>query len=254
MYEGLTRNLGEFSRFLEVASFSQGQSLNYSEIARELLLSRLVVSQYFDILEDLLIGVRIGPLTKRAQRKLVSHPKFFFFDTGVYRHIRPKGLADTPEESDGAGLETLFLQSVRAINDYYKLGYTIYFWRTHTGHEVEFVLYGPQGFHAFEIKRSSQVTNKGLKGLRSFKADYPEASLHFVHLGSHTTYHGDVTAYPFVEVLKKLPELLKLAQWLIRVAHEWESIRSLMDLALAVPIITLGLHIRPPIMNAIEAQ
>lgn len=104
----------------------------------------------------------------------------------MYRHIRPKGLADRPEELDGAGLETLFLQSVRAINDYYKLGYTIYFWRTHTGHEVDFVLYGPQGFHAFEIKRSSQVTSKGLKGLRAFKADYPEASLHFVHLGNHT--------------------------------------------------------------------
>lgn len=208
LQEGLTRNIGSFSRFLEIASFSQGQVLNVSEIALELALNRLKVASYFEILEDLLLAVRIPVFTHRAKRKTIAHQKFYFFDTGVYRHLRPMGPLETQEETDGASLETLFLQSLLAINDYYQLDYKIYFWRTHTGNEVDFIAYGPKGLHAFEIKRSSQVTSKTLKGLRLFKQDYPVAQLHYIFLGKHQEYHADINAIPFEEALKKLPEIL----------------------------------------------
>jgi predicted AAA+ superfamily ATPase len=208
LQEGLTRNVGSFNRFLEIASFSQGNTLNVSEIARELGLSRSVVSGYFDILDDLLIALRIMPFAQRAKRKLVAHQKFFFFDTGVFRALRPTGPLDSPEEIDGAGLETLFFQSLRAINDYYNLGYSIHFWRTHTGTEIDFVLYGPRGLHAFEIKRSNKLQNKMLKGLQEFGSDYPEAKKYLIYTGKHTEYHGDITALPFVDALMQLPQLL----------------------------------------------
>ena len=181
LQEGLTRNIGAFTRFLEVASFSQGEVINVSEIARELSLKRLMVANYFDILQDLLLSSRITPFTQRAKRKVIAHNKFYFFDVGVYKILRPTGPLDTQAEADGAGLETLFLQSLDAINSYYELGYKIHFWRTQAGDEVDFVIYGPRGFHAFEIKRSSQVSNKSLRGLKAFKEDYPEAKLHFYY-------------------------------------------------------------------------
>ncbi len=208
LQEGLTRNVGSFYRFLEIASFSQGNLLNFSEISRELAIDRLVVANYFDILDDLLLAIRLNPFTQRAKRKIVAHQKFYFFDTGVYRFLRPSGPLDTPEEADGSGLETLFLQSLRAINDYYELGYTIYFWRTSTGTEVDFILYGPKGLHAFEIKRSSKTQTKALKGLREFKEDYPEAQLHFIFLGKHKEYHDDINAIPFETALRDLPKIL----------------------------------------------
>lgn len=210
LQERLTRNIAAFSRFLETASFSQGNCLNFSEIARELSLNRLLVADYFDILEDLLLATRINVFTQRAKRKMVAHQKFYFFDTGVYRTLRPMGPLDTKEEADGAALETLFFQSARAINDYYNLGYTIYFWRTSAGAEVDFILYGPKGLHAFEIKRSTQVKSKELNGLKAFKEDYPEAKLHLVYLGKDTEYHGDIVARPFEKTLQELPELLDL--------------------------------------------
>lgn len=208
LQEGLTRNIGSFTRFLEVASFSQGNVLNFSEIARELSLNRLIVANYFDILDDLLLSIRLNPFTQRAKRKIIAHQKFYFFDAGVYRALRPMGPLDTTEESEGAGLETIFLQSLQAINDYLELGYTIYFWRTATGQEVDFVLYGPRGLHAFEIKRGSTITNKAFKGLKAFKEDYPEAILHLLYLGKHKEYHGDIEVLPFEEALKKLPTIL----------------------------------------------
>lgn len=212
LQEGLTRNIGAFNKFLEVASFSQGNTINFSEIARELSISRLVVANYFTILEDLLLATRINPFTQRAKRKMVAHQKFYFFDVGVYRALRPMGPLDSAAEADGAALETLFFQSVRAVNDYYELGYTIYFWRTSSGAEVDFVLYGPQGLHAFEIKRSATISSKHLKGLKEFKKDYPEAKTYLIYLGNIKEYHGDVEVVPFEEVLSELPNLLKKSQ------------------------------------------
>lgn len=206
--EGLTRNIGAFARFLEAASFSQGQVLNTAEIARELSINRLVVASYFDILDDLLLAVRITPFTQRAKRKIIAHQKFYFFDAGVYRILRPMGPLDLPEEAEGAGLETIFLQSLRAINDYYELDYKIHFWRTSAGDEVDFVIYGPNGFHAFEIKRSATVTPKSFKGLKKFGEDYPEATLHLLYLGKHREYYGAITVWPLQDCLQGLPELI----------------------------------------------
>lgn len=208
MQEGLTRNIGAFARFLEVASFSQGQILNVSEIARELSINRLVVANYFDILEDLLLSSRISVFAQRAKRKVIAHQKFYFFDVGVYRTLRPMGPLDSVEEAEGASLETLFLQSLRAVNDYYNLGYKIYFWRTQTGEEVDFVIYGSSGFHAFEIKRSATITSKSLKGLKTFGKEYPEAKLHILFSGKQKEFHGNVTAIPFEQILQELPEVI----------------------------------------------
>jgi len=209
LQEGLTRNIGAFSRFLETASYSQGNTLNFSEIARELSLNRLMVANYFEILEDLLLAKRINPFTLRAKRKMVSHQKFYFFDVGVYKILRPTGPLDTMEETDGAALETLFFQSLSAINDYLELGYKIYFWRTSSGAEVDFVIYGPKGLHAFEIKRSSTITSKSLQGLKAFKKDYPNSKLYVIYLGKLREYRSDIELIPMVEALQKLPSLIK---------------------------------------------
>jgi uncharacterized protein len=206
--EGLIRKLGTFSRFLEIASFSQGGILTITEIARELGIHRATVANYFDILDDLLLGIRISAFTQRAKRKIVAHQKFYFFDAGVYKTLRPMGPLDTKEEAEGAGLETVFLQSLTAINDYYNLEYNIHFWRAHTDEEVDFVIYGPRGFHAFEIKRSAHITGKSLKGLKMFGEDYPEAKLYMLFMGTHKEYHGKIQAIPFEEALRELPKLI----------------------------------------------
>lgn len=206
--EGLTRNVGAFARFLEVASFSQGQVLNVSEISRELGINRLMVANYFDILDDLLLSSRITAFAQRAKRKVIAHHKFYFFDVGVYRTLRPMGPLDSVEEAEGAALETLFLQSLAAVNDYYECGYKIHFWRTQSGEEVDFVIYGTRGFYAFELKRSATITSKSLKGLKTFGEEYPEAQLYIIFLGKQKEYHGNVTAIPLIEALRELPELI----------------------------------------------
>ncbi len=206
--EGITRNIGEFSRFLQIASFSQGKMINYSEIAREASIERRVVASYFDIVHDLLLSHTLPVFSKKAKRRLVSHSKFYLFDVGVYRAIRPKGPLDRTEEIDGAALETLFLQHLLAINDYGRLGYTFYFWRTSNQVEVDFIAYGEKGFHAFEIKRKRTITPKDLTGLKAFGEDYTMAKLYIIYGGDHEEYHDNITAIPFEKALFRLKEIL----------------------------------------------
>jgi len=206
--EGLTRNLGAFSRFLEAASFSQGSVLNISTVSRECSVERKVVENYFTILEDLLIAYRVPVFTKRAKRRLSSHPKFYFFDAGLYRALRPKGPLDMPEEVGGHAVETLLLQELFAINSYFKLGYNIFYWRTSNNIEVDFVLYGDKGIRAFEVKRTGRVSSVMTKGLKAFLKDYPKAKAYFIYGGERRLHEGDIEILPMKEALKELPVIL----------------------------------------------
>ncbi|MBN1549873.1 ATP-binding protein, partial [bacterium] len=168
-YEGLTRNIGNFSRFLEIMSFSHASLLNISNVARECQVERKVVENYITILEDILLAMRLPVFSKRAQRALVSHPKFYFFDSGVFRSIRPKGPLDSPHEIDGAALEGLVLQHLNAWNAYRNTPLSISFWRSRGGVEVDFILYGDEGIFAIEVKNSDKIRPDDLRSLNEFK-------------------------------------------------------------------------------------
>jgi len=206
--EGLTRKLSAFSRFLEAASFSQGSLLNISTVARECAIERKVVENYFTILEDLLIAHRVSPFVKRRSRRVAAHPKFYFFDVGVYRTLRPSGPLDMPEMIEGVALESLLYQELTALNAYLKSGYSIHYWRTSAGSEVDLVLYGPKGLLAFEVKRSSRVSSSDLRGLKLFHKDYPMARLYFAYGGTRVMREGPIEIIPMVKLLEKLHVIL----------------------------------------------
>ena len=114
-----------------------------------------------------------------------------------------------PEEIDGAALETLFFQHLIALNDYYRLGYEFYYWRTSNQVEVDFIAYGEKGLLAFEIKRKRSVSSKDLSGLKAFSQDYPIAKLYFLYGGDHEEYHDRICAIPFEKALLKLLSILQ---------------------------------------------
>jgi predicted AAA+ superfamily ATPase len=206
--EGLTRNLNAFSRFLEAASFSQGSVLNISKVAGDCAVERKIVESYFNILEDLLIGYRIPVFTRRAKRRLAAHPKFYFFDVGLYRTLRPMGPLDLPEEAEGHAVETLLFQELLAVNDYFDMGYKIYYWRTSSDTEVDFVLYGKRGIRAFEVKRTGKVDGSALRGLKAFQKDYPSAKACYIYGGERRERAGDIDIVSLADALKDLPTLL----------------------------------------------
>ncbi|MDD4202908.1 MAG: AAA family ATPase [Candidatus Omnitrophica bacterium] len=206
--EGLTRNLSAFSRFLEAASFSQGSVLNLSAVSRECGVERKVIENYFNILEDLLIAYKLPVFTKKAKRRMIAHPKFYFFDVGVFRTIRPKGPLDQIEEIDGPALETLFLQEIKAFNAYNDLDYKIFYWRTSNNVEVDFIIYGPKGLFAFEIKRSSRISKDSFTGLKAFLKDYPMAKAFYLYNGTRKLYQDNIESLPLKNFFNNIADIL----------------------------------------------
>jgi predicted AAA+ superfamily ATPase len=210
--EALVRSVPSFNRFLVAASFSQAAVLNMNAVAADCGISRKTVESHFDLLEDLLLAVRLPVFRRRAARKLTAHPKFYFFDAGVYRALRPRGPLDSDDEIDGAAIETLLLQCVRAESAHRALEYELSYWRTVEGLEADLVAYGPHGLHAFELKRSSRFRETDLGGLRAFCQDYPEARGHLLYGGTVRYRFGSIDVTPLGEALGLLPEWLSGAE------------------------------------------
>jgi len=202
--EGLVRNLESFARFLESVSFSHGSLLNVTNVARESEVKRKTVENYIEILEELLLAVRIPVFTKRASRQLVSHPKFYLFDSGVFSALRPKGPFDKPEEIEGAALEGLVAQHLLAWIDYNEEKNDLFYWRTPAGLEVDFVIYGENALIAIEVKNGMRVHPKDIKGLQAFKMDYPMAKAILLYRGHERIMQNDVLCIPCEDFLKNL--------------------------------------------------
>jgi uncharacterized protein len=202
--EGLVRNIGNFSRFLETISFSHGSLLNISNVAQESGVERKTVETYVEILEDILLGWRLKVFTKRAKRQLAGHPKFYLFDTGVFRSLRPQGPLDRPEEIEGQALEGLVGQHLKAWIAYSEPRHDLFFWRTRSGVEVDFVVYGPAGIYAIEVKNNRHIRPADLNGLRSFKDEYPESKVILLYRGTDKMLKGDILCMPCEEFLTGL--------------------------------------------------
>ena len=202
--EGWVRDIGDFSRFLEAISFSHGQALNLANVARECEVERRTVAGYLEVLEDLLLCFRVPVFTKRARRKTVAHSKFYFFDTGVFRSLRPKGPLDRPQEIDGAALEGLVAQHLRAFCAYSSKTFDLFYWRTRSGVEVDFVLYGEAGFWAVEVKNARDVKREDLRGLKAFRQDYPECEPLLLYRGRERLRMEDVLCLPVEDFLRGL--------------------------------------------------
>jgi predicted AAA+ superfamily ATPase len=202
--EGLVRNFGNFARFLEAISFSHGSVLNISNVARECEVERKTVQGYIEVLYDLLVAFYLPVFTKKAKRAVIHHPKFFFFDTGVFRILRPSGPLDRPGEIEGPALEGFIAQHIRAWIDYSQSSCRLYYWRTKAGTEIDFVIYGKEGFWAIEVKNSRQVRKNDLRPLKTFCQDYPQCHPLLIYRGDEKLLIDDILCVPCEIFLKSI--------------------------------------------------
>ncbi len=209
--EGLVRNLSAYSRFLETLSFSQGAVLNLSNVSRECAVDRKTLDGYLSVTEDLLFCHRLPVFTKRARRELSSHAKLYLFDAGVFRSLRPKGPLDSPEEIDGQSLESLVFQHLRTWVGMRGHQETLHFWRTRTGTEVDFVVYGETTFLALEVKNASRIQHADLRGLRAFQEDYPEARCVLLYRGRECRIENGILCISVEDFLRGVDPKMELS-------------------------------------------
>lgn len=178
--EALVRNLDGFQRFMEAAALTDGEMVNYTNIASDCGVSAVTVKEYFNILEDTLVGYMIPAYTKTIKRKLMQAPRFYFFDVGIANHLLNRHDLTRGTAEYGHAFEHLVIQELVAYIGYSHNSRRISYWRTYTGLEVDAVIGDAE--IAIEIKSAEEVMPKHLKGLRAFHEEHPDARLIAVSL------------------------------------------------------------------------
>lgn len=207
--EGIVRNLGGFSRFLDMAGSQFGEITSYSNIARECQLPVRTVQSYYEILEDTLITIKLEPWRKSLRKRLNAHPKIYFFDLGITNAINKRLTDSLDNQLKGRLFEQwIILETYRLI--YYKQSEAnIFYWRTNHGAEVDLLIEKHGEIKAaVEIKSSSQIAGSHLSGLRAFREENPQVPAYLV-CNSKNTYELDkVKIINWKSYLKQLPELI----------------------------------------------
>ncbi len=165
--EGLTRNLPAFSRFLDAVGYSCGELVNLAAVARDAGVSPKTVREYFQILDDTLLGTLLPPFGRsRGRQVLVATPKFYLFDVGVANQLARREIHELRGEVAGRAFEHFVLMQLAAYRAYAGRGFAMHYWRTKTGLEVDFVLArGRSGICGIEVKCASDVPRTELRGL-----------------------------------------------------------------------------------------
>lgn len=166
--EGLARNLPAFSRFLQVASVSNTKIINYTNIGSDAGVPRQTVKQWFQILLDTLLGFELRPFTKTVKRKALETAKFYFFDTGVVRVLRQLKEIFPASADFGEFFEHYIFLELRAYLDYRLPGSFLYYWRSTSGFEVDFLI---DGEIAIEVKAAEIIHDKHMKGLKALREE-----------------------------------------------------------------------------------
>lgn len=168
--EAKLRRVDVFARFLEAAAFSNGEMLNYSNIASDCGVSQPTIKEYFQILEDTLIGRLVPSYQRKPKRRVIKAPKFYFFDIGITNHLLGRGKIEFGTELFGNAFESFIFQELTAHSHYSELEYVISYWRTASQLEVDFILGRNQV--VIEVKGANRISNRHLSGLKAFMEEY----------------------------------------------------------------------------------
>jgi predicted AAA+ superfamily ATPase len=173
--EALTRNLPAFHRFLEAAALANGQLVNSATISREIGVSANTVRGYFDVLVDTLVATWVPAWTKRAKRRVIQAPRFWFFDIGIVNELARRGTLLPGSAEYAAAFEHFIFMELRAHALYAGrgAGLPVSYWRTAAGFEVDFILGDAEV--AVAVKSTDRPTTDHLRGLRAWREEHPKS-------------------------------------------------------------------------------
>jgi len=200
--EARIRNVVSFSKFLETAAFSNGEMVNYSNIASECGVSSPTIREYYQILEDTMTGRFLNSYQKNPKRRVILAPKFYYFDVGIANFLLKRSRIEPGSEAFGKAFEHFIYHELYSHSHYSDLNYQISYWRTASQLEVDFILGDNQV--AIEVKSSGMVNSRHLKGLKSFGEEYKVRKSIVVSMDPNPRKIDNILILPWKEFLEML--------------------------------------------------
>jgi predicted AAA+ superfamily ATPase len=200
--EAAVRNLGHFSRFLEIAAGEAGKQLSFTRLAQAIGISDTTIANYYQILEDCLITLRIDPIShSQTKRRLIKSPKYLFFDLGIRRACANEGV-QLPQKTMADLFEHYIGNELVHHSQLKSPSIKVKYWRDTAGPEVDFVLDIAQRYIPIEVKWTENPNLSDAKHLKKFMEDYSEAQQGYIVCRTPQRYRltNKITALPWQEI------------------------------------------------------
>ncbi len=200
--EQLVRNLTPFRLFLRIAAQTNGEIINYSNIAKDTGVDHKTVESYYEILQDTHLGFFLYPYARSVRKVQIQSPKFYLFDLGVKRSLENRlKIPIQPGTSEyGKDFESFFINECIRLNAYFELDYQFSYLCTKDGAEIDLIIERPDKSIALvEIKSTDRVDARHLKWLESFKKDFPKAEFFCVSCVTQPQRIGKIQILPWQE-------------------------------------------------------
>jgi uncharacterized protein len=201
--EALTRNLEGFTRFFQIMASRSGDFIDFTKFSNQAMIERTSATRYFEILKDTLVVNEVCAFTKSPKRRLIQHPRFYFFDTGVLNGLM--GNFEISPDRIGNIFEHLVLQLILSMAKALHQDIRISVYRTERGAEVDFIVEFNKTLYAIEVKAQKRIGSDDLRGLKSF-AEFYKKNHHslIIYLGSDELSLDGVEILPLSMALKKI--------------------------------------------------
>lgn len=190
--------LPDFRRLMRASCLRMGQLVNQTELGRDVALPQPTVHRYLNLLETSYLLVRLPAYAVNRTKRLIKSPKLYWGDTGVALHLTQEA------EPGGAHLENLVLNDLLTWRDARLDRAEVFYWRTSTGEEVDFVVETGDRLLPIEVKATERPRLRDIAHLRAFRAEYGDkarAGL-LLHTGATLEWLApDVLAAPWWSVL-----------------------------------------------------
>lgn len=200
--EAVVRQLSSFNRFLEIAAQTDGEIVNYTNIASDCGVSAPTVKEYFTILQQTLIGRMVPSFSQSKKRRAVAAPRFYYFDIGIVNYLLHRSALEPGSADFGHAFEHFIIQEIAAWLDYNDCPDALSYWRTAGGYEVDAIL--GEAKVAIEIKSTDEVQSRHTKGLKAFLEDFPEARPIIVSRDRHPRTLNGIEILPVLDFLRML--------------------------------------------------
>ena len=163
-------NVAAFRNLFRLIASNIGNLLNINEVAGTLGIGRDTVRRYLAVLENSFVVHSLPPFHSNVRKELTKMPKLFFLDTGM-RNFAVRNFTELSFRPDRGSLfeNAIFGELFKNLGVIDQL----FFWRTLSKNEVDFILTGDQKV-AIEGKLSSDSQLRQPAGIRSFGNIYPD--------------------------------------------------------------------------------
>ena len=203
--EQVVKQLDPFRKFTQEAGHHNGKILNFSSIGRDAGVDFKTVQNWYQVLEDTLVGFFLDAFHTSVRQQIRVAPKFYFYDVGVARALALMlSVVPGPGTSYYGDLfEQLVISQIKATNHNRDNDYTMSYLMTKSGMKVDLVLERPgKPLALIEIKSKSEVTEQDALNLRHFEKDFPQAEFFLFSLDPIPKRLGKVKAMHWQEGLE----------------------------------------------------